>query len=103
VVDGRRVYVVSGNTLQRSSLSEEGSFLSDENLDIGWTPYSLRAIQGTVVGFGSHSIFAIKSGSNHIRTWQFPTWNVGADGVETAVGGDLLLPLGQYGVERLDH
>jgi hypothetical protein len=103
VVDGRRVYVVSGNTLQRSSLSDEGSFLSDENLDIGWTPYSLRAIQGTVVGSGSHSIFAIKSGSNHIRSWQFPTWNVGADGVETAVGGDLLLPLGQYGVERLDH
>lgn len=101
VVDGRRVYVVSGNTLQRHSLSDEGLFLSDENLDIGWTPYSLKAIHGTVIGSGSRAIFAIKPGSNQIRSWQFPTWNVRADAVEMAVGGDLLVPLGEYGVERL--
>jgi hypothetical protein len=82
-------------------LSDEGSFLSDENLDIGWTPYSLKAIHGTVIGSGSRAIFAIKPGSTQIRSWQFPTWNVRADAVEMAVGGDLLVPLGEYGVERL--
>jgi hypothetical protein len=102
-VDGRRVYVVSGNTLQRHSLSDAGLFLSDENLNIGWTPYSLKAIHGTVIGSGSRAIFASKSGSNQIRSWQFSTWNVRTEAVEMALDGDLLVPLGDYGVERLDH
>jgi hypothetical protein len=102
-VDGRRVYVASGNTLLRNSLSDVGSFVNEGNLDVGWTPYSLKAVNGTIVGSGGTSIVATKSGSNDIKTWQFPTWNVYADRIEMASDGDLLVPLGAYGMERLDR
>ena len=102
-VDGRRVYVASGKALLRSSLSDGGSFVGEENLDVGWTPYSLKAVNGTIVGSGGTSIVATKSASNDIKTWQFPTWSVYADRVEIAVDGDLLVPLGGYGMERLDR
>lgn len=103
VVDGRRVYSVSGNTLLRNTLSDKGEFFSEESLDIGWTPYSLRAINGTIVGSASHSFFATKSGTDQINTWQFPTWNIFADVVEMTSDGDLLIPLGEFGVERLNR
>jgi len=102
-VDGRRVYVASGNTLLRNSLSDGGSFVSEGNLEVGWTPYSLKALHGTIVGSGGTSIFATKSGSSDIKTWQFPTWSIYPDRVEIAADGDLLVPLGAYGMERLDR
>ena len=102
-VNGRRVYVASGKSLLRNSLSDDGSFVDDGNLDVGWNPYSLKAVNGTIVGSGGTSMLATKSGSNDIKTWQFPTWNVYADRVEIAVDGDLLVPLGGYGMERLDR
>ena len=102
-VDGRRVYVASGNSLLRNSLSDGGSFVDEGNLDVGWTPYSLKAVNGTIVGSGGTSIVATKSGSNDIKTWQFPAWNVYADRIEMASDGDLLVPLGAYGMERLDR
>jgi hypothetical protein len=102
-VDGRRVYVASGNNLLRNSLSDDGLFVAEESLDVGWNPYSLKAVNGTIVGSGGTSILATKSGSNEIKTWQFPTWNVYADRAEVAADGDLLVPLGQYGMERLDR
>ncbi|MBU6169990.1 MAG: beta-propeller domain-containing protein [Verrucomicrobia bacterium] len=100
-VAGRRVYVAAGNKLFRNSLSEGGSFIDEGYLDVGWTPYSLRALNGSIVGSGGTSILATKAGSNDIKTWQFPTWSVYADRVEIAADGDLLVPLGTYGVERL--
>jgi hypothetical protein len=103
VVDGRRVYTVSGNTLLRSSLSDKGVFFSEENVDIGWAPYSLKVINGAIIGSASHSFFATKSGTDQITTWQFPTWNIFADLVEMTADGDLLIPLGEYGVERLNR
>jgi hypothetical protein len=102
-VDGRLVYVASGNTLLRNSLSDGGSFVGEGNLDVGWTPYSLKAVNGTIVGSGGASIVATKSGSNDFKTWQFPTWNVYAERVDIATDGDLLVPLGGYGMERLDR
>jgi len=102
-VDGRRVYVSSGNSLLRSSLGDDGSFVAEESLDVGWYAYSLKAVNGTIVGSGGTSILATKSGSNEIKTWQFPTWNVYADRAEMAADGDLLVPLGQYGMERLER
>jgi hypothetical protein len=102
-VDGRRVYAVSGNSLLRTSLSNEGSFVSEESLDIGFNPYSLKAINGTIVGANGSSIFAIKSGFNDIMTWQLPGWSVDASNVQIASDGDLLVPLGAYGMERLER
>jgi hypothetical protein len=102
-VDGRRVYVASGNNLLRNSLSDDGLFVAEESLDVGWNPYSLKTVNGIIVGSGGTSILATKSGSNEIKTWQFPTWNVYADRAEVAADGDLLVPLGQYGMERLDR
>jgi hypothetical protein len=102
-VDGRRVYVASGNSLLRSSLGDDGSFVVEESLNVGWNLYSLKVVNGTIVGSGGTSILATKSGSNEIQTWQFPTWNVYADRTEMATDGDLLVPLGQYGMERLER
>ena len=102
-VDGRKVYVASNNRLLRNSLADDGSFVAEESLDVGWYPYSLKAVNGTIVGSGGTSIFVTKSGTKEIQTWQFPTWNVYADKVTMAADGDLLVPLGQYGMERLDR
>jgi hypothetical protein len=102
-VDGRRVYVASGNNLLRNSLGDDGSFVAEESLGVGWNPYSLKVVNGTIVGSGASSILATKSGSNEIKTWQFPTWNVSADRTEMAADGDVLVPLGLYGMQRLER
>ena len=102
-VDGRKVYVASDNSLLRNYLADDGSFVAEESLNVGWYPYSLKAVNGTIVGSGGTSILATKSGTNEISTWQFPTWSVYADKVGMAADGDLLVPLGQYGMERLDR
>jgi hypothetical protein len=36
-------------------------------------------------------------------TWQLPGWSVDASNVQIASDGDLLVPLGAYGMERLER
>lgn len=102
-VDGRRVYVASGSTIQRKIFDSSGSFVSEADLNLAWSPYSLGVVSGTLVGSAGSSFFAVKSGSNDINTWQFPTWNVSVEKIGIAADGDLLLPLGEYGLERLER
>jgi len=102
-VDGRRVYAASGNTILRKILDGGGSFVSEADLNLDWSPHSLRVVNSTLVGSGGSSLFAVKSGSSDIRSWQFPTWNVSVERIGIAADGDLLVPLGEHGMERLEH
>ena len=48
-------------------------------------------------------MFAADGDGNHLKTWDFPTWNPGLERVTLGADGDLLIPFGEYGAERLNR
>jgi len=100
---GRRVFAATADGVERHLLTEKGKFITEPALKIGWTPYSLRWIQNTLTGASWSSVFATDGDGKNLKTWDFPTWNPGLERVTLATDGDLLVPFGEYGVERLNR
>jgi len=100
---GRRVFAATADGVERHLLTEKGKFITEPALKIGWTPYSLRWIQNTLTGASWSSVFATDGDGKNLKTWDFPTWNPGLERVSLATDGDLLVPFGEYGVERLNR
>ena len=100
---GRRVFVANADGVERHRLSEDGTFVAEPKLEIGWTPYSLRWIGGTLTGTRSNSLFAAAGTGDTVSEWTFPTWYLNLERVAQAADGDLLVPFGEYGAERLDR
>ncbi|MCX6865527.1 MAG: hypothetical protein NTV46_04795 [Verrucomicrobia bacterium] len=100
---GRRLFVAKSDVVERNLLNDQGTFVTEPALKIGWTPDSLRWIQGTLTGAKWHSLCAANSDGATADTWTFPPWNLGLDRMTVAADGDLLVPFGDYGTERLDR
>lgn len=100
---GRRVFVANADGVERHRLNEQGDFVAEPALEIGWTPYSLRWMQGTLTGTRSFSLFAADGAGDTVSEWNFPTWYLNLERVAQAPDGDLLVPFGEYGTERLDR
>lgn len=100
---GRRLFVVNEGGVERHTLTEAGVFSTDTPLDIGWTAYSLRVKDGFLIGSQWNALFAAKVFADEVTRWEFATWNPGVDQVVPAANGDLLVPFGDYGVERLQR
>ena len=102
-VGGRRVFAATADGVERHLLTAKGTFITEPALKIGWTANSLRWIQGTLTGASWRSVFAADGDGNHLKTWDFPTWNPGLERVTLGADGDLLIPFGEYGAERLNR
>ena len=98
---GKRLFVANANGVDRRLLDDKGSLTTEPALNIGWTPDGLRWIQGVLTGSMGTSLFAATSDGTTAAIWTFPAWNLGLDHLTLAADGDLLVPFGDYGVERL--
>ena len=102
-VGGRRIYTTFADGVQRRLLGDAGTWTKEPDLKIGWQPSDLRWTQGTLVGTKWDSIFAAGAGDEAATVWDFPTWTFDLSKVSIAADGDLLVPFGDYGAERLDR
>ncbi len=102
-VGERRVYTTFADGVERHLLGDAGTWTKEPDLKIGWQPGDLRWTQGTLVGTKWDSIFAAGAGDDAATVWDFPTWTFDFSKVSIAADGDLLVPFGDYGMERLDR
>lgn len=101
VAGGRRLYVAKENGVERHLLGPDGTFVTESTLEIGWTPYSLRWLDGNLIGTNWRSLFATDAASDTVEQWDFQSWYLSIDRVALTIDGDLLVPFGDYGAERL--
>jgi hypothetical protein len=102
-VGGRRIFTTSTDGVERRILKDTGKFTTEPTQQLGWKPDALRWNQGTLTGTKSDSIFAAGANDATANVWDFSTWSFSLDRVSVAADGDLLIPFGDYGVERLDR
>jgi hypothetical protein len=102
-VSGRRVAAASPDGVTRRLLGDTGVFVVEAPLQLGWQPSSLRWVQGVLTGMKSDSVFAVEATGTTATVWNFPTWSFQLNRVALAADGDLLIPFGEYGAERLDR
>jgi hypothetical protein len=100
---GRRLFVVKSGGVERHRLTDEGSFAAEPLLEIGWNPYQLRWTNGTLIGAKWNALFAAEGNAAAASKWKFETWSLMPEQVTVAGDGDLLVPFGEYGVERLSR
>ncbi len=102
-VGGRRLFIATDAGVQRQLLGDNGKFSAEPILDIGWQPYSLRWTQGRLIGSDGLSLFQVNDGANAVKKWKFTSWYFSLEQVALAGNGDLLVPFGQYGADRLSY
>ena len=100
---GRRLFIADGGAVKRHRLTATGEFAAEADLDTGWTAQSLRVSRGVLIGATWTALFAADATSSDIEKWNFPAWTLNPDAIEVAPDGDLLVPFGAYGAERLDR
>ncbi|MES2474956.1 MAG: beta-propeller domain-containing protein [Verrucomicrobiota bacterium] len=100
---GRRLFVATQDGVERSRLSTGGELLAESTLDTGWRADSLRWENGKLTGARWNAIFVADDKDGVVTRWKFPTWNPGVEHLVHTKGGDVLVPLGEYGVERLER
>lgn len=98
---GRRVFIATKGGVERHFLGQDGSFHAEPTLNTGYTPESLRWLQGILIGAKWNALFAAEADGSTVQKWNFPAWYLGLDQVTLASDGDLLVPFGDYGAERL--
>lgn len=96
---GRRLFLAAGDEVIRHRLDDTARFVSEPALTIGWGAWDLRWLDGVLLGTSGKQLFAADNAG--IADWEFPTWGVGLDSITTAADGDLLVPFGIHGAERL--
>ena len=102
-VGGRRVFTTVADGVERYLLGSAGTWIREPALKIGWQPSRLRWTQGIIAGTKWDSIFAAGAEDEAAKAWDFPTWTFDLGRVSVAADGDLLVPFGDYGAERLDR
>ncbi|MEO5713555.1 MAG: beta-propeller domain-containing protein [Luteolibacter sp.] len=99
--EGRRLFATSETGVSRFSLADDESWTTESELTLGWRPNALRSVAGKILGVHAKTIFSAAADGDTASRWRFPTWSVWLDSVSVAGNGDLLVPFGQYGVDRL--
>jgi hypothetical protein len=100
---GRRLFVVKSRGVERHRLTDEGTFTSEPRLEIGWNPYQLRWTGGTLLGAQWNALFAAGETDAAASKWEFQAWSLMPEQIKVAGDGDLLVPFGEFGVERLSR
>ena len=97
------MFVAKQGGVERHLLTNEGTFKSESKLETGWKPWQLRWTGGILLGSKWNALFAAEADAKTAAKWKFPTWSLMLDHVSVASDGDLLVPFGDYGAERLDR
>jgi hypothetical protein len=101
---GRRLFFAKSGHIDRYRLDSNGTWRAQAQVSVGWDPSHLRIVDEVLVASDWRRVFAIDSGSaTGGKSWSFPTWALDAQRIHVAQDGDLLVPFGAYGAERLDR
>lgn len=103
VSGGRRLFVAAKGGVARHRLTDGGEFETEPFLATGWNPTQLRWTGGILIGSKWNALFAAAPDAEKPAKWRFPTWSLDLEQVNLAQDGDLLVPFGDYGAERLDR
>ena len=103
VAGGWRLFRAVAQGVECFRLSEEGAFLAEGRIQLGWQPDSLAWLDGVLIGGDQRTLFAAGSAATEATQWPFPAPNFTFRNVALAGDGDLLAPLGDYGVARLER
>jgi hypothetical protein len=101
---GRRLFVAKSGSIARYRLNRDGTWSTQPRVSVGWRASQLRIVRDVLVASDWRRVFAIDSGdSTGGKSWSFPTWGLDAQRISVAQDGDLLVPFGEYGAERLER
>ncbi len=98
---GRRLFVTSATGVSRFTLADNESWTPESELTLGWRPAALRFVAGKILGVHAKTVFVAPADGDMASRWRFPTWSLWLDSVAVAGNGDLLVPFGSYGADRL--
>jgi hypothetical protein len=98
---GRRIFVASETGVLRQRLNDAGVFVKETAFATGWRPNALRCSDGVLLASTWNRLYASDISGAAAAHWQFQSWGLQADQISIASGGDLLVPFGEYGAERL--
>jgi hypothetical protein len=98
---GRRLFIAGEGQVLCYRLTADGTISAESPLETGWNPYFLRWVDGTLLGSNWNSFFTAKENSTDVTKWKFSTWTPSLEHAVPLPNGDLLVPFGEYGAERL--
>ena len=98
---GRRLFLADDHGVGRFRLSDDGVFVAENRLPLGWKPSSLGWLDGFLIGGDARSIFAAEPQARAPAQWPTPAPGLIFENITITSSGDLVVPLGQYGAERL--
>jgi hypothetical protein len=99
----RRLFLAVKGGVERHRLTDAGVLVREKDLEVGWTPDSLRWTDGLLLGSKWNKLFAAEPGADQAESWRFSGWSLRFENVTVAADGDLLVPFGEYGAERLER
>ena len=100
VVADRRIFMTNALGVDRYALNPLGGFIAESTLNVGWKPDQLRWSNSTLIGSKWNSLFAAGLNDNAAMSWSFKSWSFALDQVIVAANGDLVVPFGEFGVDR---
>nr|MCU0749881.1 hypothetical protein [Akkermansiaceae bacterium] len=101
---GRRLFFAKAGSIARYRLNNDGTWATQPRVSVGWRPGNLRVVDGVLIASDWRRVFAIDAdAATGGKSWFFPTWGLDAQRISVAQDGDLLVPFGEYGAERLDR
>lgn len=101
--NGRRLFVATDRGLERHQLASDGEWSTSPIQEIGWKPDRLHWVGGGIAGVTAKSIFWSDAQGKSLQSWNLPAGRPQAGRMLRMANGDILLPMGEYGVERLAH
>lgn len=97
--DGRAFYYTADGTVNRTALTNQGTFASDGTIRASWTPSELRVLDGRVLGSTWRRLFSAPADAKVAPSeWSFTT-GFDLQTIERAADGSLVIPMGDYGYE----
>jgi hypothetical protein len=98
---GRRLFVAKKGVVKRHFLTDGGVLTAEPDLEVGWKAQQLRWTHGTLLGSKWNALFAAAPDAKFAKKWNYSAWSFLLDHISVAKDGDLLVPLSDYGAERL--
>ncbi|MEX1115412.1 MAG: beta-propeller domain-containing protein [Akkermansiaceae bacterium] len=102
-VSGRRLFIGGKTSVASYRLEESGEFVARNPMKFGWSPAFLRCVDGVLLATDWSRLFATDVSGAAADQWKFPGWSLRPEFITIAADGDLLVPFGDYGAERLDR
>ena len=99
--DGRSLFVTKDKAVNRYDLNDAGTLAAGGSIPLDWTPNALRAIAGGLLGNDWNHLFRSTSTTGEVSDWQGVDW-ADVQKVVPLEYGSVLVPAGEYGVDRLD-